>query len=98
MALGGSIGLDITMAPGGSTGLSQQAVSHHHHVSSSAFLHNVQIAPILFLSHLSTIHLLIVVEGQQTGPLLVNFFKMCDIINKIKYSFSFKLFFYFLFF
>ena len=74
VALGGSMGLDITMASGSSTGRSHQAAPHLHHVSSSASLHSAQIASLLFPSHISNMYLLAREEGQQAGPLLFNYF------------------------
>lgn len=57
MALCGISGWDLTTAPGGSAGHSQQSTSHHPQVSNSTSLLKVQAALLLFLSHLTTHHL-----------------------------------------
>ena len=59
LALNGKLGWDLTMAPGGKTGHSQQVPSLHSQVSSSISLHNAQAAPLLFLSHLNIVHIVV---------------------------------------
>lgn len=58
---GRATSLDISIASGVTTGLSPQAVCHHPCISSSASLQSTQMAPLLFLSPLSTTWLLILV-------------------------------------
>ena len=64
MVLIDSTGLDITMASDGSSRYSHQAVPHDPHVSVSASLHSAQtvLLLLLFPLHLSTIHLIVIVD------------------------------------
>ena len=68
MALSGSLGWDLTMAPGGGADHSQQAPPPRSRVSSSISLHNVQGALLLFLSHLITTYLHTVVAPTVGSP------------------------------
>lgn len=60
LALGGNMGLDITMASSGRAGRagdSHQALHLQPYVTSSTFLLNAQTVVLFFLSHLSLTHL-----------------------------------------
>ena len=56
------------MISGGSTGYSHQVVPHHPCISRSTSLHSAQTILLLFLSHLSTAHLLFVVAFGEGRP------------------------------
>jgi hypothetical protein len=62
MALGGSMGQDITIASGGRAGCSQQFVPQDPGVSSSPSPHREQTILLFFFSHFPNKYLLIVVE------------------------------------
>lgn len=66
MALGGSRGQALTMALGDITGYSHQVVTHYPQVSSYVSLHSY-IFLLLFLIHLSTTCLLILVAARVSG-------------------------------
>jgi hypothetical protein len=69
MALGVSVVQNLTMALDGITSYSHQALPHHPQVSSSTSLHCAHIVLLLFLSHFSIMHLLILVVSSVSGCL-----------------------------
>lgn len=64
VALGCSLGLDITLGPGGkeATNISP-FIPHNFHLFSSASFHNTWTIPFSFHSHFSTTHLLILIPS-----------------------------------
>ena len=68
MALSNSTGWDFTIASGGRAGYPQEAIPFYPHVSTSTSLHNVQTFLLLFLSHLSTTYLHMVVAPVAGWP------------------------------
>ena len=68
MVLGGSVGLDFTVVPGDRAGYAHQAVPPHRHLSSPTSLHTAQAVLPLFLAHLSTTYLHIVVVPAVSMP------------------------------
>jgi hypothetical protein len=58
LALSSSSGWDLTTAPGGGAGHSQQATSLDPPDFSTIYLHNAQAGPLLFLSHLTTTNIM----------------------------------------
>lgn len=66
--LTGSMGGDFTMALGDSAGYSYQNITLHSFISSSSFLHNAQTILFLFLSHLSTPHLHVIMAPASGRP------------------------------
>lgn len=57
LALSNSTGWNFTKASGAGAGSSQQVLPLYPRVSPSISLHNAQMLLLLFLSHLSTLHL-----------------------------------------
>lgn len=68
MTLTSNLGWDFTMAPGDGTGYSYQNITLHSFISSSSSLHNAQTIRFLFLSHLSTPRLHIVMAPASGRP------------------------------
>lgn len=68
ITLTGSMGGDFTMALGDSAGYSYQNITLHSFISSSSSLHNAQTILFLFLSHLSTPRLHIVMAPASGRP------------------------------
>ena len=69
MAFGGCRGQDLTMTLGGIIDYLRQAVPHYRGVFSSASLYCAHILLLLFLFHLSTTYLLILVVPGASGCL-----------------------------
>lgn len=68
-ALGGSMDQDFTVALGGISSYSHQADPHYSGISSSVSLHCAHTILLLFLFHLSTTYLLILVVPRVSGCL-----------------------------
>lgn len=68
VALSSSTEWNFTMASGVRADYEYEALPLHPHISSSVSLHNAQTTLLLFLSHLSTTRLYIIVAPTKGGP------------------------------
>ena len=100
VALRSNIGWNFTMALCGREVYSQQSIPLYHHISSSGStsLHNAQTILLLFLTHISTTYLYIVVDTSMAGSSMGYLWLTCIKIFSILSAFIFRSLIYFLLF